>query len=107
MTAGSQFPLCVWDDFESSWAQTDIIATVAPDGSSFSASVTHFSIFGGFAGGNDGLLGDIDEGIITSHINVTLPRENNAFAADSGSEDWGEGLPMFYSNTVTEWDESK
>ncbi len=58
-------------------------------------------------GANDRLFGDIDEGIITSHINVTLPRENNAFAADSGSEDWGEGLPMFYSYTVTVCNESK
>jgi len=51
--------------------------------------------------------GALEGSIITTHINVTLPRENNAFAADSGSEDWGEGLPMFYSYTVTVWDESK
>ena len=62
---GTQFPLFVWDDSEMAWAQTEFIATVAADGKSFSAPVTHFSIFGGFGGGSGGLFGDIDEALCT------------------------------------------
>ncbi len=61
LTPGDQFPLYVWDDVETAWAQTEFIATVAADGKSFSAQVTHFSVFGGFGKGNGGLFGDIDD----------------------------------------------
>ena len=66
LTPGNQFPLFVWDDVASAWAQTDFIATVAPDGKSFSAPVTHFSIFGGFSDGSGGLFGDIDNQLCAS-----------------------------------------
>jgi len=66
LSPGNQFPLFVWDDVASAWAQTDFIATVASDGKSFSAPVTHFSIFGGFGDGSGGLFGDIDAQLCAS-----------------------------------------
>lgn len=61
LAPGSRFPLFVWDEDASAWAQTDFVATVAADGKTFSAPVTHFSVFGGFGGGEGGLFGAIDE----------------------------------------------
>lgn len=62
LTPGSTFPLFVWDEAAGGWEQTDFIATVAADGRSFSAQVTHFSIFGGFGGtGAGGMFGGIDD----------------------------------------------
>jgi hypothetical protein len=45
--------------------------------------------------------GALEGAIIATHINVSVPRENNATDSGSGSEDWGEGLPMYYSYSVT------
>jgi hypothetical protein len=61
LTPGSTFPLYVWDETEMAWAQTEFIATVAADGKSFSAPVTHFSTFGGFGGTGGGIFGNIDD----------------------------------------------
>jgi len=61
LTPGSQFPLFVWNESRSGWEQTDFIATVSADGNSFSADITHFSVFGGFGGmSSDGIFGEID-----------------------------------------------
>ena len=51
LTPGSRFPLFVWDEAELAWMQTAFIATVAADGKSFSAPVTHFFVFAGFGPG--------------------------------------------------------
>jgi hypothetical protein len=65
LTPGSRFPLFIWDETELAWLQTEFIATVAADGKSFSAPVTHFSLFGGFGPGNGGLFDDIDYQLCT------------------------------------------
>jgi hypothetical protein len=65
LTPGSTFPLCVWNETEIAWEQTEFVATVAADGKSFSAPVTHFSIFGGFGGTGGGIFGDIDDQLCT------------------------------------------
>lgn len=62
LTPSSSFPLFVWNETDAAWEQTGFIATVAPDGHSFSAEVTHFSIFSGFGGvGSGGMFGSIDD----------------------------------------------
>jgi hypothetical protein len=61
LTPGSQFPLFLWNESRSGWEQTEFIATVSADGNSFSAEITHFSVFGGFGGmSGDGIFGEID-----------------------------------------------
>lgn len=49
MDSGSQFPLLYWNNNDQKWEQTTFIATVADDGMSFSADITHFSGYGGGA----------------------------------------------------------
>jgi len=52
LTPGTQFPIFTWDDDEQSWQETEFVATVDPDGYSYSANVTHFSTNSG--GGTSG-----------------------------------------------------
>jgi hypothetical protein len=61
LAPGSHFPLFVWNEVETAWEQTPFVATVAADGNSFSAQVTHFSVFGGFGTGGEGIIGDLDD----------------------------------------------
>ncbi len=49
MEPRTQFPLLYWNESEQVWEQTAFIATVADNGMSFSADVTHFSEYGGWA----------------------------------------------------------
>jgi hypothetical protein len=49
LDAGSKFPLLYWNDDTQVWEQTDFVATVADDGMSYSADITHFSGYGGGA----------------------------------------------------------
>ena len=49
MDPGSKFPLLYWNENLQIWEQTTFTATVASDGMSFSADITHFSGFGGGA----------------------------------------------------------
>ncbi len=46
---GNRFPLLYWNSSTQKWDQTTFIATVADDGMSFSADITHFSGYGGGA----------------------------------------------------------
>jgi hypothetical protein len=47
MEPRTQFPILYWNSSKQIWEQTEFIATVADNGMSFSADVTHFSEFGG------------------------------------------------------------
>ncbi len=49
MTAGTVFPLLLWNEAQQMWEPTDSLATVAADGKSFSAEIMHFSTYGGGA----------------------------------------------------------
>jgi hypothetical protein len=49
MEPRTQFPLLYWNEADQVWEQTAFIATVADNGMSFSADITHFSKFGGGA----------------------------------------------------------
>jgi hypothetical protein len=49
MEPRTQFPLLYWDESDQVWEQTAFIATVADNGMSFSADITHFSEYGGGA----------------------------------------------------------
>jgi hypothetical protein len=68
MEPRTQFPLLYWNESEQVWEQTAFIATVADNGMSFSADVTHFSVFGG------GAIGDLIYG-------GTLAQFKNDFTA--------------------------
>jgi len=46
-TPGEKFPLILWESGSDTIVQTDFMATVNPDGMSFSAEVTHFCGYGG------------------------------------------------------------
>jgi hypothetical protein len=45
--------------------------------------------------------GAMEGSIIAAHINASLARENNATDSGSGSEGWGDDLPMYFSWSVT------
>ncbi|MDA3898655.1 MAG: hypothetical protein PF482_21150 [Desulfobacteraceae bacterium] len=49
MEPRTKFPLLYWNESEQIWEQTAFIATVADNGMSFFADVTHFSEYGGWA----------------------------------------------------------
>lgn len=49
MTPGDNFFLFYWNETTQIWEQTSLVATVADDGMSFSAEVSHFSTYGGGA----------------------------------------------------------
>jgi hypothetical protein len=83
LNPGSQFPLFIWDETELAWAQSAFVATVAADGKSFSAPVTHFSVFAGFGPVNKGLFGDIDEQLCAGgDPSVVLPDFVDMFEQD-------------------------
>ena len=49
MEPRTKFPLLFWNESVQTWEQTEFIATVADNGMSFSADITHFSEYGGGA----------------------------------------------------------
>lgn len=61
LTPGARFPIFRYDEENEIWVQTQSIATVNPDGQSFTAHITHFSLQGGDGSlGEGGLLDDFD-----------------------------------------------
>jgi len=61
LTPGDQFPLFVWNPDKQSWQQTESLCTVNADGKSYSALVSHFSMFtGDQLNGIDGIFGNLD-----------------------------------------------
>ena len=61
LTPGARFPIFRYDEEDEIWIQTQSIATVNPDGQSFTAEITHFSLNGGDGSlGEGGLLDDFD-----------------------------------------------
>lgn len=61
LTPGARFPLFRYDEQNRIWKQTQSMATVSADGRSFSAEITHFSLYGGDGSlGEGGLLDDFD-----------------------------------------------
>jgi len=61
LTPGEQFPLFFWNTDTRSWQQTESLCTVNADGRSYSAQVSHFSMFtGDQLNGIDGIFGNLD-----------------------------------------------
>ena len=61
LTPGDQFPLFVWNTADQSWEQTESLCTVNADGHSYSAQVTHFSMYtASQLNGIDGIFGNLD-----------------------------------------------
>ena len=85
MEPRTQFPLLYWNASEQVWEQTQFIATVADNGMSFSADVTHFSVFGG------GAIGDLIYG-------GTLEQFKNDFTAWFEKEFMQDKNPMAKNN---------
>ena len=63
LTPGDEIPLFQWNDPEGAWEETDFTARVNPDGLSWSAEVTHFTIFsaGGYGNFPSPGLGNLDD----------------------------------------------
>ena len=62
LTPGARFPIFRYDEEDEIWIQTQSIATVNPDGQSFTAEINHFSLNGGDGSlGEGGLLDNFDE----------------------------------------------
>ena len=84
LTPGARFPIFRYDEEDEIWIQTQSIATVNPDGQSFSAEITHFSLHGGDGSmGEGGLLDDFDnlmgdgsdpEGALDAYYNWLLAK---------------------------------
>ena len=85
MEPRTQFPLLYWNEANKTWDQTEFIATVADNGMSFSADVTHFSVFGG------GAIGDLIYG-------GTLEQFKNDFTAWFEKEFMQDKSPVAKNN---------
>jgi hypothetical protein len=76
MNPGEAFPLFYWNETTQMWDQTDFVATVADDGMSFSAEVTHFSTYGG--GAVENLVSDGDADAFKNDFTDWFQKDNNA-----------------------------
>ena len=58
---GDEYRLYMWNSTERAWQETDFVATVNPDGTSYSADVTHFTTYtGSVFKGPDGFFAPLD-----------------------------------------------
>jgi len=51
LTPGDNIPLYMYDETAGEWTSTGFVGVVNSDGYTFSAEITHFSLFGSFGGG--------------------------------------------------------
>lgn|GEM_PF-6329251 len=72
LTPDARFPIFYYNEAEDYWMQSDSLATVAADGHSFAAQITHFSIWGGD--------GNLDEGGLFDNLEENLAGGNPAAA---------------------------
>ena len=62
LNPGDEYRLYMWNDKEGAWQETEYVATVDPDGGSYSAEVTHFTTYtGSVQQGPDGYFLPLEE----------------------------------------------